>query len=97
LAKKIEGKVIEVSDSGNLITDIAVDQFGDADRGDSFKVKFDGHETVGLYEIEHGQPAATMVASVNKAGVIEIEIVGISLSEMLGIGVGAPVGVEFKR
>jgi len=96
VTKKIEGKVVEVSDSGNLVTDIAVEQFADADRGDSFKVKFDGHETVGLYETEHGQPAATMVASVNKAGFIEIEIVGVSLSDMLGIGIGVAVGVAFE-
>ncbi|MEM7781887.1 MAG: adenosylmethionine-8-amino-7-oxononanoate aminotransferase [Planctomycetota bacterium] len=85
MPNSITGSVAKVGAKGQLITDISVAQVADAPHDENFQVKFGGHETFGLFPTEHQQPASTMVASEGASGFIEIEIVGISLSEMLGI------------
>ena len=87
------GKVTKVVDDGKLVTDIDLAQVAAAVGNEEAKVQFDGHETVGLFEENHGQPEGTMVASVGASGCVEIEIVGMSLAGMLGIGVDAQVKV----
>lgn len=89
------GKVSEVGDDGRLITDIDVSQVTAAVGDQEVKVQFGGHETVGLYEQNHEQPEATLVASVGASGCVEIEIVGMSLAVMLGIGVDTQVKVQW--
>lgn len=89
------GKVSEVGDDGRLITDIDVSQVTAAVGDQEVKVQFGGHETVGLYEQNHEQPEATLVASVGASGCVEIEIVGMSLAVMLGISVGTQVKVQW--
>ena len=89
------GKVSEVGDDGRLITDIDVSQVTAAVGDQEVKVQFGGHETVGLYEQNHEQPEATLVASVGASGCVEIEIVGMSLAVMLSISVGTQVKVQW--
>jgi len=91
----VTGKVSEVGDDGRLITDIDVSQVTAAVGDQEVKVQFGGHETVGLYEQNHEQPEATLVASVGASGCVEIEIVGMSLAVMLGIGVDTQVKVQW--
>jgi len=96
LSNKIEGKVEKIGADGQLVTDISIDQIANVPReNDSVKVEFGGHTTQGIFPEDHGQPAATMVASEGKSGFIEIEIVGISLGEMLGIKVETPVAISW--
>jgi len=95
LATIVTGKVSEVGDDGRLITDIDVSQVTAAVGDQEVKVQFGGHETVGLYEQNHEQPEATLVASVGASGCVEIEIVGMSLAVMLGIGVDTQVKVQW--
>ena len=64
-------------------------------RDENTVVKFGGHETHGLFPNDHGQPDATMVAFLGKSGSLEIEIVGVSLSDMLGIKTGEKVSVTW--
>ncbi|MFK7765769.1 MAG: SAM hydroxide adenosyltransferase [Mariniblastus sp.] len=85
MANRIEGRVDKIGETGCLVTDISVDQVADIPHDDTVTIKFGGHETIGIYPADHDQPAATLVASLGKSGFVEIEIVGISLSEMLGI------------
>lgn len=93
MSNQIEGCVSTISQGGNLVTDIAISQLSEVPHDESVTIKFGGHETIGIYETDHGQPDATMVASEGASGFLEIEIVGISLSEMLGIGAGTIVQV----
>ena len=93
LANQIEGQVVKIGEDGNLLTDIAVDQVSEIVGDDTVVIKFGGHETIGLFPADHDQPDATMVASVGHSGFVEIEIVGISLAEMLGIKVDEPVAI----
>jgi S-adenosylmethionine hydrolase len=95
LPNRIEGRVAQIGKTGSLVTDISVDQIADIPHDDSVSVRFGGHETIGIYPASHGQPDATMVASVGRSGFLEIEIVGINLSEMLGIKTDVPVEVTW--
>jgi S-adenosylmethionine hydrolase len=87
--------VASIGNAGNLITDISSEQVSEVPRDESVRIKFGGHETFGLFPAEHGQPDATMVASLGSSGLVEIEIVGIPLAEMLGIRVGETVMIEW--
>jgi S-adenosylmethionine hydrolase len=91
----IAGTVDSIGSKGQLITSIANGELVDAGQDDSVTVKFADHETFGVYPETHGQPDATLVASLGSSGHLEIEIVGISISEMLGIKTGVPVSVSF--
>lgn len=94
MANSIEGSVERIGESGNLITDIAIDQVADLPADDSVSVTFGGHETHGVHPADHEQPMGTLVASRGESGFLEIEIVGISIAEMLGIKVGEAVVVK---
>ena len=95
MPNQIKGRVAEIGETGCLVTDISVDQISDLPNDDSVTVRFGGHETVGIHPTEHEQPDATLVASLGKTGFLEIEIVGINLSEMLGIKPDVPVEVSW--
>ena len=95
MASNTTGKVTEVADEGRLITDIDRAKVSAAVGNEEARVEFGGHETIGLFDEEHGQPETTMVASVGASGRVEIEIVGADLAGMLGIGVGTEVKVEW--
>ena len=93
LANTIEGSVEKIGENGNLITDIAVDRIADLPADDSVKIKFGGHETSGVHPTNHDQPIGTLVALCGSSGFLEVEIVGISVAEMLGIKAGETVVV----
>ena len=95
MANLVEGTVASIGESGQLISDITQGQLENVPRDENTIVKFGGHETHGLFSHEHGQPDATMVAFVGKSGALEIEIVGVSLSDMLGIKAGEKVSVSW--
>ena len=95
LANRIEGKVAKIGETGNLITDIPVAQISDIPHDESVTIAFGDHSTVSIFPAEHDQPDATMVASFGKSGFLEIEIVGISLADMLGIQVNEAVRVAW--
>ena len=95
MANLLKGTVASIRDSGQLISDITEQQLENVPRNESTIVKFAGHTTIGLFSIEHGQPDSTLVAFVGKSGALEIEIVGISLTEMLRIKTGEPITVSW--
>ena len=93
MAHCVDGKISAIGPSGNLVTDILQEQLADAPRDENISIEFAGHQTFGLFDLDHGQPDSTMVAKIGEKGTVEIEIVGLSLSDMLGIGVGELVKV----
>lgn len=93
MSNQIEGLVASIGGNGGLITDISVDQLVNIPHDDSVRIKFSGHETLGIYPASHDHPEATMVASLGASGFLEIEIVGVSLSDMLSIKSNTPVTV----
>jgi S-adenosylmethionine hydrolase len=95
LSNSIDGNVASCDSAGNLVTDIPNDSVAGLVGDEGVSVKFDAHETFGIFPAAHGEPDATMVASLGDSGFVQIEIVGISLSEMLGIREGAKVRVAW--
>ena len=94
MAVSIAGKIVEIGPNGSLITNIKNDELESVPRDESTSVKFDEHVTVGIYAADDEQPEGTLVARTGNSGCLEIEIVGMNLSEMLGISVGQDVSVS---
>jgi len=92
---KIEGIVVEINETGDLITDITAEKLKGAPADESVRIHFDGHETVGIHTLEHSEPEMTLLALIGKSGKLEITITGISVSDMLGIRVGEKVTVKW--
>jgi S-adenosylmethionine hydrolase len=95
LAGRIDGKVVSISESGNLVTDISGDQLADAPRDDQVTVRCDEHETLGIFDSNHDQPAFTLIAVLGGGGCLELEIVGDSAKMMLGVPIGEKVEVHW--
>lgn len=93
MAVRIEGTVVSVTESGNLVTDIAEDQLRNAPRGDGVSVRCDEHETLGIFNREHNQPPFTLIAVIGSSGCLELEIVDDSARIMLGVATGQKVEV----
>ncbi len=91
----LSGKVVEIDDSGNLITDILGARLIDVPRDASLRVVVDEHETFGLFPVDHSQPAMTLVAVVAADGPLKIVLVGDSASAMLGVRANAPVEMHW--
>ncbi len=95
LSNQIEGLVASCDSAGNLITDIPNDSVAGIVGDENVSVKFGDHETFGIFATDHGEPDATLVASLGNSGFVQIEIVGISLSDMLGIKPGVQVNIAW--
>ena len=95
MSGKIEGTIASVSEAGNLVTDISSEQLGGVPRGESVVVRCDDHETNGIFEADHSQPAATLIAVLGASGQLELEIVGDSAKIMLGVAIGEKVEVAW--
>ncbi|MCA9120302.1 MAG: adenosylmethionine-8-amino-7-oxononanoate aminotransferase [Planctomycetaceae bacterium] len=95
MAGRIEGTVVSISESGNLVTDIAADQLAGVPRGDQVSVRCDEHETLGIFDIGHEQPPFTLIAVLGPSGCLELEIVTDSAKIMLGVAVGEKVEVRW--
>jgi len=93
--QKIEGTVVSVSESGNLVTDIPCAALADAPRDATLSVRCDEHETVGLFSIGHQEPDSSFLALFGESGFLELTIVGDSAQTMLGIRPGERVVVRW--
>jgi len=90
---RIVGSVNSISESGNLVSDITAEQLESAPRDDSVSVRCEDHETMGIFENGHEQPAMTLIALIGASNCLELEIVGDSAKIMLGVAAGAKVEV----
>ena len=94
VAGKIQGTVVEVNESGDLITDIVADKLSDVKRSPETKIVVDEeHETFGLFEPDHNQPAMTLIAIVEEQKPLRLHLVSDSAAMMLGVRKGASVQV----
>jgi S-adenosylmethionine hydrolase len=93
--QKIEGKVVSVSASGNLVTDIPCAALASAPRDSSVTIRCDEHETVGLFTSCHQEPEMSFLALLGESGSLELMIVGDSAQMMLGIRPGERVSVQW--
>ena len=88
MAGSMQGKVVAIGPSGNLITDLPAERFADVPRDERLSVVCDEHETRGLFGVEHGEPACTFLAMVPASGPLELTLVGEDASRFLGIRIG---------
>jgi S-adenosylmethionine hydrolase len=95
VAGKIEGSVAAFGPTGNLITDIANDRLKGVPSGDGVKIICDEHETVGIYQADHEEEAATLMAILGGSGFLELTIVGDSAQAMLGVPLKEKVVVKW--
>ena len=93
MPQTLTGKVVQVDEAGNLVTDIPSDRLRGAPTDASLRVVVDEHETFGLYPSNHSQPAMTLVAIVEESKPLTIVLVEDSASALLGVRVGALVEV----
>ena len=95
VGQKIEGEVTEVDSFGNLITNITAKMLAEVPRGEQTRVCCDEHETMGIFSTYADQPPMTLIALIGSGDKLELAIVDDSATIMLGVGVGAPVSVEW--
>ena len=95
MSGKIEGKVVAYGESGNLVTDIAVDRLRQIPSPESATIACDEHETIGIFGPDHQQPAMTLLALQGATGFLELTIVGDSAQAMLGVRIGEKVVVKW--
>lgn len=95
MSHTLTGKVVEVDESGSLITDILCERLEGAPQDASLRVVVDEHETFGLYPPNHTQPPMTLIAIFDAAGPLRIVLTEDSASAMLGVRVGATVEIHW--
>lgn len=95
MPRRIEGKVVSISECGNLVTDITCAALADAPRDSTVSIRCDEHETVGLFTSGHGEPELSFLALLGDSGFLELTIVGDSAQMMLGIRPGERVNVQW--
>lgn len=96
MPNKIQGTIIRVTDSGNLVSDIVAAQLQDVPSDDRVTIRCDEHETVRIFRAEHSEPPMTLIAVLGGSGNLELEIVGDSAQMMLGVRVGEKIEVEWS-
>ena len=101
VAQTIEGSVVSIDATGNLITDITTAQLQGVPTDETVSVVCDEHETIGIYSHDHDQPEMTFIAMVGShsdsvsESTLQLVIVGESARIMLGIDVGTKVVVTW--
>jgi S-adenosylmethionine hydrolase len=96
VSRRIQGKVVEVSANGDLVTDITPEAWKTIPRTTETRVLVDQeHETVGIFGSDHGQPAMTLIAIADGQEALKLHLVEDSAAMMLGVRAGAPVEVRW--
>ena len=96
MVERVEGRVVSVTDSGGLVTDISAEQLREAPTDERVRVQCEDHFTLGLHRPDHSEPEMTFLAVLSEGEDLLLEIVGDSASMMLGIRVGDRVVVEWE-
>lgn len=91
----VEGKVVSISESGNLVTDIPCAALAESPRDGGVAIRCDEHETVGLFSAGHSEPEMSFLALLGEGGFLELTIVGDSAKIMLGVRAGERVTVQW--
>ncbi|MGY8770927.1 MAG: SAM hydroxide adenosyltransferase [Pirellulales bacterium] len=93
MAGTIKGTVVDITDSGDAVTDIENSSLADAPRDESISIACGGHKTVGLSPADHDQPEMTYIAVLGNSGALELSLVGDSAAKFLCLKVGDPVKI----
>jgi hypothetical protein len=95
VAAKITGSIVEISPSGDLITDLTADRLVGVSHSEETKIVVDDEfETYGIYGVEHHQPEMTLIAILEEGKPLRLHLVSDSASMMLGVKKGAAVEIR---
>jgi hypothetical protein len=93
---RVNGKIVSVTDDGDLISDITGEQLKGSPRDANVRIAIDEeHETFGIFPVEHGQDPMNLIAILDEDDRLRLHLVGDSASMMLGVRPGAPVQVSW--
>jgi hypothetical protein len=96
VAAKILGSVVEISSTGDLITDLTAEKLSGIDHGEETKIVVDDEfETFGIYGLDHKQPEMTLIAILEEGKPLRLHLVSDSASMMLGVRKEAKVEVRY--
>lgn len=91
MAAKITGSVVDISPSGDLITDLTAERLVGIGHSEETKIVVDDEfETFGIYGPEHQQPEMTLIAILEDGQPLRLHLVSDSASMMLGVKKGLP-------
>ena len=94
MAGKIEGTVVSVTESGDLVTDLSTEQLADTPQDEQTTIRCEDHVTHGLYPEDHGQPDLTFLAILGGGNLI-LTLVSENASTFLGLTAGCKVTVSW--
>ena len=92
---RIEGSIVSIDASGNLVSDITPERLDGVPTDDQISITCDEHVTMGIFAPGHDQPETTLIALIGQSGNLELCIVGDSAKVMLGVTVGERVLVQW--
>ena len=95
MAGKLQGEVVSVRDSGDVVTSISVDQLVEVPRDQRVTIHCDGHVTAGIFPADHNEPEMTFLAVLNAEGQLELSLVGDSATRFLGFQPGSVVTLKW--
>ena len=96
MSRRIQGKVVEVTSNGDLVTDIVPTAWKDIPRSHETRVLVDEeHETIGIFGNDHQQPAMTLIAIADGDAPLKLHLVEDSAAMMLGVRAGALVEIRW--
>lgn len=91
----LKGRIVSVTESGDLVTDIAVGDLNGTPRDERVSVTCEGHVTSGIYPTDHAQPEMTFVAFEGVNGFLQLSLVGDDASRFLGLKSGHEVQLKW--
>lgn len=91
----IDGKIVRIGETGEAISDIALDQLADVPRDDRVSIHCEGHVTVQIFAADHGQPEMTFIAYLGNSECLELALVGDDIQTFLGIKPGCDVQIKW--
>jgi len=95
MANKLTGKIVDVSATGDLVSDISAGQLEAVPRDERVSIQCDGHTTIGIFAAGHQEPEMTFLAILNEDSRLQISLVGANAADFLGIKVGSDVMVKW--
>ncbi len=95
VAARLVGSVVDISPSGDLVTDLTHAQLTALGYNAETKVVVDEEfETIGIYGEDHKQPEMTFIAIMGENTPLRLSLVSDSASMMLGVKKGARVEIR---
>lgn len=96
MASKLQGTILEIDPSGDLITSLAAEQLSAAQAaGLQARVECDEHETFGIFDSIEGLASMTFAAVIDPARRLRLTLTGDSAADLLRLRPGQSVTVTW--